>query len=160
MTVRVYLPLTVPLLALAREQGSFGPPPLRAHAVTDAVVAALGESEGEVGAEELEYAVLAVAAEESLGMLGPDVPPRRVVAALDVPAVVPVPDGVSEVEVPVEVAWRRLAAVLVDDGAAAPDVAAGRDALAAGRDDDPALERCRDHELGWYAVQEVPDLLR
>jgi hypothetical protein len=55
---------------------------------------------------------------------------------------------------------RGLVAVLADSADAEPQVATARDALVAGSADaDRLLERCLDHELGWWGVQEVGVLL-
>ena len=153
MAQRVYLPLTPSLLRRAREQGGFGTPPLPGHAVTPALVDELGDAGSHE--EECEYAAMNAAGLESLTMLAPDDPPRRVVVAVDVPAWEPrTGDDVSAVTVPTAVPWRRVAAVHVDGPPAEPDVLAARDGTA------DALERCLDHDLGWYAVQEVDELLR
>src|SRR5918993_3880175 len=82
--VRVYLPLTASLLRRARDDGGFHEPPLVAHAVTPELVQELGEPAPDE--EESEYAALTAASLESLTLLRPDEPPRRVVAAVDVPA--------------------------------------------------------------------------
>ncbi len=53
-----------------------------------------------------------------------------------------------------------MAAVLVDAADAEPVVAAARDAVSAGDPEaDRLLERCLDHDLGWWATQEIPTLL-
>jgi hypothetical protein len=147
---RVYLPLSPTLLRRAREDGGFEQPPISAHAVTPELVSELGSPDE----EESEYAALSAAALESLWLLRPDEPPRRVVAAVDVPAWEPRPDQESSaVSVPTRVPWRRVAAVHVDGEDASADVAA---ALGGATE---AVVRCLDHELGWYAVQEVDELL-
>ena len=151
---RVYLPLTPTLLRRAREDGGFEQPPLVAHAVTPAVVDELGNPDD----EESEYVALTAAALESLALLRPDEPPRRVVAAVDVPAWEPrsgdePADEPSAVSVPTRVPWRRVVAVHVDGEEASADVAA---ALGGATE---AVERCLDHELGWYAVQEIGPLV-
>ena len=154
MAQRVYLPLSPSLLRRARDEGGFQEPPLSAHAVTPELVRELGEPPPDE--EEAEYAALTAASLESLSLLLPDEPPRRVVAAVDVPAWEPRTGGEhpSAVSVATPVPWRRLVAVHVDGAEAAGDVAA---ALGGGSE---AVERCLDHELGWYAVQEVDELLQ
>lgn len=156
---RVYLPLTPTLLLRAREDGGFEQPPLAAHAVTPELVSELGNPDE----EDSEYVALTAASLESLSLLRPDEPPRRVVAAVDVPAWDPrhrdadadqePEQEPSAVSVPTRVPWRRVVAVHVDGEDASADVAA---ALGGGTE---AVERCLDHELGWYAVQEVDELL-
>ena len=159
---RVYLPLTPTTLRAARDRRELLDPPLLGHAVTPGLLAELGGADD----EEAEYAALSAAALESLTMLSPDEPARRVVAAVDVVSWEPRAgaDDASAVVVPAPVTWRRLAAVHVDAAEAAADVATARDALAAA-DGEPAgeavaaVERCLDHEPGWFAVQEVDALL-
>ncbi len=148
---RVYLPLTPTLLRRARDEGGFDDLPLAAHAVTPELLGELGT----VDADEAEYLALTAAALESLSLLRPDEPPRRIVAALDVPAWEPRPEGEqpSAVSVATRVPWRRLASVHVDGEEASSDVAAALGGA------DEAAERCLDHELGWFAVQEVDELL-
>lgn len=147
--VRVYLPLTSSLLRRAREEGAFGPAPLAAQAVTPALEAVVGGDQ-----EECEYAAMTAASLESLRRLGPDDEPRRVVAAVDVPSWEPRGAEPGDVLVREPVPWRRLAAVLVDGDEAVSDVATAR-----GSGDDDLVERCLDHELGWFAAQEVDQLL-
>ena len=156
--VRVYLPLTPTLLRAARDAKVFENPPLRGHAVTPALVDELGGA----GEEECEYAALTAAAAESLELLTTEEPPRRVVAAVDVTSWKPRTgeDGPGAVLVPVPVGWRRLASVHVDAAEVAHVVAEARDKLASGAADAAeAVERCLDHEPGWYAVQEIDALL-
>ncbi len=166
-TVRAYVPTTLELLREVRTRGGFGPAPVPAHAVTPAL-RALGQG---VGDEELEWAASVSASLDSLRLLAGDRRddrPRRVVAAVDVPAfreatessgdsgAEDTPSAVVLHEVPV----RRLAALLVDAADAEPVVRAARDALAAGAlEDDLAVERCLDEELGWYAASELDQLL-
>ena len=148
---RVYLPLSATLLRRARAEGRFGKPPLGGHAVTPRLARELGGADQ----EESEYAAMTAAALASLELLTDADPPRRVVAAVDVPGweAVESSDDPSAVRVATPVPWRRLAAVHVDGADAAADVSRAR-----GGDPD-AVERCLDHELGWFAVQEVDELL-
>ena len=151
------MPMTASLLEGARDAGLLALP-LRGHAVTEAVAEAL-----DAGDEEQEYAALTAAALEALELLGPDDPPRRVVVVAD-PAVWRRSDDdedtVSAVVVTREVPLRLVVAVHADAPDAAEAVAAARDALTAGGGvDHPAVQRCLDHEPGWYALQELDDLL-
>jgi hypothetical protein len=157
---RVYLPMTATGLRAAQAQGSFGPAPLRAHAVTPAVAEALDDE------EEREYAALTAAALEAVALLADDDPPCRLVAAVDVSGWEPDEKGddPTAVRLAHEVPWKRLAAVLADSPDAGPTIAravagaAGR-GESAGETQDAALEACLDHELGWFATQEVDALL-
>jgi hypothetical protein len=148
---RVYLPMTATRLREAQAQGSFGPAPLRAHAVTVAVADALDDD------EEREYAALTAAALEAVALLTDEDPPFRLVAAVDVGGWADESgDDPTAVRLAHEVPWKRLAAVLADS----PDAAAAVARAAAGQgQDDAALEACLDHELGWFATQEVDALL-
>jgi hypothetical protein len=150
---RVYLPMTATRLREAQERGSFGPAPLRAHAVTPAVAEALGDD------EEREYAALTAAALAAVPLLAADDPPLRLVAAVDVAAWErdDRDDDPTAVQLTHEVPWKRLAAVLADSPEAAEAVLRAR--AAGPGPDDPALEACLDHELGWFATQEVDALL-
>jgi hypothetical protein len=156
--VRVYLPTTPRGLRTLREHGYVGPGPLDGHAVTDAVRAVLDD----VDEEDREYLVLSSASLDCLTLLGPDEPPARVVLAVDTDEATPVgdPDTPSAVRVTAEVPLRRVAAVHADSAGARDVVTAARDAVSADADDADALVvRCLDHELGWYGVQEIDDLL-
>ena len=173
MTVRAYVPTTLRQLREARTRGRFGPAPVAAHAVTPAL-AALGAGASE---EELEWAASTAASVDSLRLLvgegeEDDTYLRRVVAAVDVPAAQPAEaePGSASSSAPLsappsavvlqEVPLRRLAALLVDTPDAAPRVRAARRALASGApEDDPAVERCLDEELGWWAASELDLLL-
>ena len=115
----------------------------------------------DVGEEEWEYAASTAAAPVVARMLHEDEPARRVVLAVDVPsrrgprARGPHRGGGRRGR-----AFRLVGAVLADSADAEGDVAAARDALATGAGDaDGLAERCLDHELGWWAAQEIGDLL-
>ncbi len=155
---RVYLPLTASLLARARDGGAFDVP-TAGHAVTERLADELGTQDE----EELEHAASTGAALDALLLMGPDDPPRRVVAAAEPVDWDPVEDtgeAASAVRVTGSVPLSLLAAVLADSPAAAEAVTTAREALAAGADvDDPAVQRCLDHDLGWYAAQELDALL-
>ncbi len=157
---RVYVPSTLTQLRDIVAADGIGPPPFLAHAVTDALRAAYADG----SEEEWEYAAAAAAAQTSLSLLVEDDPARRVVVAVDVPSARPLEDDdPTAVRVDDVVPFRRIAAVLVDTPDAADDVAAAVARLAdAGEGEAEAeavVERCLDHELGWYATQEIGDLL-
>lgn len=169
--MRVYVPLTLPGLARAHEAGELGPAPLAAYAVTPA----LREWYVSDNLEELEYAALTRAAQASLRLLAiapaPGAPPRRVVVAAELPdgAATADPDrgmdpaAIGEVRVSAAVPLRLAAAVHVDADDAAADVAAAVAALgAADAGDDDArftVDGAEDHELLWYGVQEIGNLV-
>ncbi|MET9143369.1 hypothetical protein [Streptomyces sp. NPDC004042] len=167
--MRVYVPLTLPGLAAAHAAGELGPEPLVAYAVTPA----LREWYVSDDLEELEYAALNRAALASLRLLAmdPEAPRRRVVVAVDVPdrAASADPDrgldpaALGEVRVSGTVPLAKAAAVHVDADDAVADVTAAAGALgAADTGDDDAqfvVDGAEDHELLWYATQEIPNLI-
>lgn len=131
--VRVYLPVTPAQLAELWQDGQLAVQSSMAYAVTPALREQLTEDD----TEQLEYAALLQAARASLALLADETSaPRRLVVALDVPpsAVAPARGG----------------------GASAVQLAGPRPlsevacALADGTED---------HELAWYATQEIPALL-
>ncbi|MCD9145846.1 DUF6912 family protein [Streptomyces albireticuli] len=167
--MRVYVPLTLPGLAEAHKSGQLGPAPLDAYAVTPA----LREWYLSDDVEELEYAALGRAAAASLRLLAADpaAARRRVVVAIDVPdgAAVADPDrgldqaAIGEVRLAAAVPLAKAAAVHVDSGDAEPDVTAAAAALgAADQGDDDAqftVDGAEDHELMWFGIQEIPNLV-
>ncbi|MFE5923895.1 DUF6912 family protein [Streptomyces sp. NPDC056468] len=167
--MRVYVPLTLPGLAEAHKAGELEAESLVAYAVTPA----LREWYLSDDIEELEYAALNRAALASLRLLAADAGAarRRVVVAVDVPdgAAVADPDrgldpaALGEVRIAGGVALARAAAVHVDSDDAETDVAAAAEALAAadGGDDDAqfVVDGAEDHELLWFATQEIPNLV-
>ncbi|CAM5414001.1 MULTISPECIES: DUF6912 family protein [Streptomyces] len=166
--MRVYVPLTLPGLAEAYKTGDLGTG-LVAYAVTPA----LREWYLSDDIEELEYAALNRAAMASLRLLAadPGARRRRVVVAVDVPdeAAVADPDrgldpsALGEVRVSGGVRLAKAAAVHVDADDAQADVAAAAAALEAadGGDDDAqfVVDGAEDHELLWFATQEIPNLV-
>jgi hypothetical protein len=112
------------------------------------------------------------AARDSLRQLavGPAGPTRRVVIAADVPdnALVALSSPIDEgsravVRVSVATPIHRFASVHVDGDAAIDDVRAALgavpDAVAGDEDAQFLLDSVEDHELLWYATQELSDLL-
>lgn len=167
--MRVYVPLTLSALARAHEAGELAGGPVTAYAVTPA----LREWYVSDDVEELEYAALNRAAAASLRQLAvdPAAERRRVVLAVDVPdsAAKVDPDrgmdagAIGEVRVEGTVRMAKVAAVHADASDAAEDVAAATAALGAADlgDADAAfvVDGAEDHELLWFATQEIPFLL-
>ncbi|MFG2961276.1 DUF6912 family protein [Streptomyces sp. NPDC048291] len=167
--MRVYVPLTLPGLAEAHRTGELGTGPFVAYAVTPA----LREWYLSDDIEELEYAALNRAALASLRLLAadPGAMRRRVVVAVDVPDGTAAADpdrgldpaALGEVRVAGTVALAKAAAVHVDSDDAEQDVTAAAVALEAadGGDDDAqfVVDGAEDHELLWYATQEIPNLV-
>jgi hypothetical protein len=159
--MRVYLPGTLNGLAAAL---AAGPPRELPPGEAFAVTPGMREWYASGDTEELEYIALTLAAAASVRLIGADpaAARRRVVIAADVDAaaVVVADDGTREsrgrISVSVPVPWSRVAAVHVDDANAMPAVAAA----ALDPTDEFAMEDAADHELLWYATQEVDDLLQ
>ena len=160
--MRVYLPASLPLLAAALAAGAVDAE--LAYAVTPA----LREWYVEGDQEELEYAATTAAARASLRLLSADdgAPPRRVVLAADVPdgSARPVPDvdrAAVRLGAPVPVA--TVVSAHVDDHDAEGDVqvALGLLAAADAGDEDArfAVDSVEDHELAWFAAQEMNALV-
>jgi hypothetical protein len=158
--MRVYLPATlITLRAAVSEQSGKALPAGPGFAVTPE----LREWYASGDTEELEYIALTLAARASLELLAgePEAPRRRVVVAAEVePAAVTVlatPTGGQRGHVTVNapVGLGLIAAAHVDDESA---VAAVTAAVAA-PDDEWAAEEAADHELLWYATQELEELL-
>ncbi|WP_055477990.1 DUF6912 family protein [Sphaerimonospora mesophila] len=167
--MRVYLPCTLSALAELAAAGELGPAPLTGYAVTPALVEWYVSGD----TEELEYVALTEAARASLRMLaaeraeGIKAVGRRVVIAAEMP------DDLVKVGTDLEdrgrvrlldpVPLAKVAAVHVDDIDAVPDVEAAMAVLpAADTGDDDArfvVDGAEDHELMWYATQEIPYLL-
>ncbi|MFJ2087649.1 DUF6912 family protein [Streptomyces sp. NPDC087901] len=167
--MRVYVPLTLSGLAAAHRAGEVGPGPLTAYAVTPA----LREWYVSDDIEELEYAALNRAASASLRLVAgdPAAARRRVVVAVDVPEKDAVADpdhildasSLGEVTIASAVALAAAAAVHVDSDEADKDVTAAAAALgAADLGDDDAqftVDGAEDHELLWFGIQEIPNLI-
>jgi hypothetical protein len=152
--------MTPALLRRARDTAVFAPAPLSGHAVTREVAAELSD----LDEEEREYLAMTAAAMDALVLLADDDPPVRLVAAVDVPDALPADgpdDAASAVVVGHEVGLDRLAAVHADSPDAAADVAAARAEMQSGDGGEPgpAVRRCLDRDLGWFATQEIDALL-
>ena len=138
---------------------------MHAHAVTPL----LREWYTEGDEEELEYVAFTRAAQDALSLLHEDrgAPRRRVVISADVPdeaiAIELVELGSSVVRVVADVPFRNVAAIHVDSVEAQADVAAAADAVvaAASGDEDAqfTVDGAEDHELEWYDVSELDQLL-
>ena len=134
MSTRVWVPATTALLATWAAAGEV--PAGHGHAVTSA----LRQEWPDAGDEEWEYVVLLAAADEAATLL--DAPGRRVVVVVEARDVAELEGTGASFADPVP--WRRVVAVHADPVGAR--VAPG----ASAEDED---------DLGWYAVQEVPDVL-
>jgi hypothetical protein len=158
--VRVYLPVTLPRLAVLAETGRLEADGMTARTVTPALRRARPDTDD----EELEYAALMAAAHDSLALIASDgASPRRVVVAADVPAESVVHgDDETAIGLTRAVPLADCSSVHVDASEAEADVAAALAALPAAEAGDATAEAVTDltdHELLWYATQEIADLL-
>ncbi|HVU72198.1 MAG TPA: hypothetical protein VHE83_04495 [Mycobacteriales bacterium] len=157
--MRVYVPLTFPLLRAALAAGEL--PAGRGYGVTPG----LREHYASGDAEELEEAARALAAVGSLRLLAADAsaPRRRVVVAIDADGPAdPAERGAVQLA---PVSRKHWAAALLDDDSSADVIAAAADAVtdADAGDEDAAfmVSEADDIELQWFGVQELehlPDL--
>lgn len=168
MTTRVFVPLTRGDLQVLARDGVLPPPAggvRAAHASTSALQASWPDGDE----EEWEYAALLTAAQESLELVAAAgeaaASARRRVAVLDVAATVASPDPEAPetgVGLPEPLRLDDVDAWHVDDDEAVATVAAAVTAIRQGAGDDDLvvrLEACLDHDLGWYAPQELDQLL-
>lgn len=164
--MRVYVPATLSMLRGLVKTGELTPVGGTGFALTPA----LRESYATGDTEELEYAAMADAARASLRLLAteldtdPETMPRRVVVAADVDDVTLRPDlDFAVVRLAGPIPMRMIAAVHVDTEEAeraVRDAAAVMDAADLGDPDaEFTLGDAEDHELSWYAPQELPFLL-
>jgi hypothetical protein len=163
--MRVYIPATLVTLGTLVESGELVPVAGTAFAVTPA----FRESYAAGDTEELEYAAMTEAARASLRLLATEldnstVLPRRVVVAADVERVRLRPDlDDAAVTVADPVPLSAVAAVHVDLAEAEDAVRAAATVVDAADLGDPdaefALGEAEDHEMAWYATQEISFLL-
>jgi hypothetical protein len=161
--VRVYLPVTLAMLQRLVADRS-----LRAvNGTAFAVTPTLRESYAEGGADELADVALRDAALASLRLLGDDdsrLPPRRAVLVADAEDVTARPDlDDSVVRLAGPIALDDVIAVYVDNADAEKAVLAAIEAVDAADlgDEDAELlvGDAQDHDLAWYAPQELAFLL-
>jgi hypothetical protein len=158
--VRIYLPASLPLARSWAASHRIGPLPLTGFAITPG----LREWYANADADELEYAATARAARASLRLI-PVTEPRRVVVVVDVTdETYSVRDDLEEgaVQLGSSPSWQEVACALVDDLEAEAIVAAAIPLIdAADLGDEEAefiVSETEDHELGWFATQEIPNL--
>lgn len=164
--MRVYVPATLPVLRQLVKTGELAAVGGTAFALTPA----LRESYATGDTEELEYAAMAEAARASLRLLAvelesdPGAMPRRAVVAADVDDASLRPDlDAAVVRLAGPVPMDAVAAVHLDLEAAEPAVRAAAEVMDAADLGDPDAEftlgGAEDHQLAWYAAQELPFLL-
>lgn len=164
--MRVFLPATVRMLRGFVEDSQMQPLSGTAFALTPA----LRESYAAGDTEELEYAAMREAARASLRLIASELDEdekgelRRVVVSADVadPTLRPDLDN-AVVRLSGPVPWKKVAAVHVDTSESEEAVRAAAEVIDAADLGDPdadfVLGEAEDHELAWYAPQEVPFLL-
>ncbi len=163
--MRMYIPATLPMLAELVADGSMQPRSGTAFAVTPALREAYAEGDD----EELAEVALGEAARASLRLLSAESAAgklRRAVVVADAPtdAATPRPDlDDAVVRVSGRVNLDQVAAVYVDNAAAEPAVRAAiaviDEADLGDEDAELTVGDAQDHDLAWYATQELPFLL-
>jgi len=161
---QVYIPATLAMLQQLVADGSLHPVSGTAFAVTPT----LRESYAEGDDDELAEVALREAALASLRLLavehGDGLPPRRAVLAADVEDIVFRPDlddAVVRLSGPVPI--DRVIAAYVDNAGAEQAVLAAIEVIdeadLGDEDADLVVGDAQDHDLAWYATQELPFLL-
>lgn len=160
---RVYIPATLAMLQRLVADGELQPVNGTGFAVTPTLREAYAEGDD----DELADVALRDAALASLRLLGADesgLPPRRAVIVADVDDATPLPlldDAVVRLAGPVP--FESVICAHVDNAAAEAAVAAAVDAIDAAdlgdEDAELAVGDAQDHDLAWYAPQELPFLL-
>jgi hypothetical protein len=164
--VRVYVPATLPMLEKWLVVGEAAPPEGVSLQTVYAVTPSLREWYHDADLDELEHAAQVAASVGSLGLLAADADAsrRRVVVAADVEEGSLSPQaGRAEMRLSGSIPVTRWASALVDgpDAESVVTAAVAAIAAAAAGDDDAqfAIDEAEAQELGWYAVQELRDLL-
>jgi hypothetical protein len=160
--MRVYIPATVAMLQQLVADGSLWPINGTAFAVTPTLREAYAEGDD----DELAEVALREAALASLRLLAADADTlrRRAVLAADVDEAKCRPDlDEAVVRLAAPVAIEHVVAAFVDNSDAEPAVSAALaviDAADLGDEDaDLVVGDAQDHDLAWYAAQELPFLL-
>ncbi|WP_408632337.1 DUF6912 family protein [Mycobacterium basiliense] len=162
--MQVFIPATLAMLQRLVADGSLWPINGTAFAVTPT----LRESYAEGDDDELAEVALQEAALASLRLLADggneNLPPRRAVLAAEVDDATRRPDlDDAVVRLGGPVAIDQVVAAYVDNVAAEPAVAAAMEAIDAAdvgdEDAELVVGDAQDHDLAWYANQELPFLL-
>lgn len=159
--MRIYLPLTVAGLTALHATGRISPAPVAAHAVTPTLRRGWADADD----EEMEYAVLMAAAYDSLLLIAETTGvPRRIVVVAEVEeSLVTTGGDETSVTVSVEIGISRCTAVHIDDADAEGEIVVALERLPdaiAGDGQALGAVSLTEHELMWFATQEIPDLLR
>ncbi len=162
--MRVYIPATLAMLQQLVSEGSLWPVNGTAFAVTPTLREAYAEGDD----DELAEVALREAALASLRLLAAaddeSLPPRRAVLAAEVEEVKYRPDlDDAVVRVGAPVAIEHVIAAYVDNAAAEPAVTKAIEVIDAAdlgdEDAELVVGDALDHDLAWYANQELPFLL-
>lgn len=166
--MRIYIPVTLTMLQTLVADGELRPVSGTAFAVTPKLREAYAEGDddelGEVALREAALASLRLLAGAAEGASGGESPPRRAVLVADVGDVTLRPDlDDAVVRIAGPVAIDDVVAAFVDNPAAELQVKAAIEVIDAADlgDEDAELTvgDAQDHDLAWYAVQELPFLL-
>lgn len=166
---RVYVPSTLVALSPLGNRGALLAPDPRTGLAAHAVTPHLREWYAEADEEELEYVAFTRAAQDALQLLraDPGAPRRRVVVSADVRGGTLVSAsselGSSLVGLTAPLEFRAIAAIHVDGAGAEADVRAAAevvlDAIAGDPEAQFVVDGAEDHELEWYDVTEIDQLL-
>jgi hypothetical protein len=165
--MRIYVPVTLAMLQQLVADGSLWPVNGTAFAVTPRLREAYAEGDddelGEVALREAALASLRLLA-TALEQPGATLAPRRAVLVADVGEVTPRPDlDDAVVRIGAPVAIEEVVAAFVDNAAAEADVSAAiaiiDEADLGDEDAELTVGDAQDHDLAWYATQELPFLL-
>jgi len=168
--VRVYIPATLAMLSQLVADGAMPARSGTAFAVTPTLREAYSHGDedelGEIALQEAALASLRLLAGEGVGEAGGEggLPPRRAVLVAEADGATVRPDlDDAVVRLAGPVALADVIAVYVDNSAAEPAVLAAVAAVDAADlgDEDAELTvgDAQDHDLAWYAAQELPFLL-
>ena len=167
--MQIYVPVTLAMLQQLVADGSLWPVNGTAFAVTPRLREAYVEGDddelGEVALREAALASLRLlAAADASEQPGAKLPPRRAVVVADVGDVTLRPDlDDAVVRIGAPVATDDVVAAFVDNAAAEADVTAAiaviDEADLGDEDAELTVGDAQDHDLAWYATQELPFLL-
>jgi hypothetical protein len=167
--MQIYVPVTLPMLQELVADGSLLPVNGTAFAVTPRLREAYAQGDddelGEVALREAALASLRLlAAADASEQPGDTLPPRRAVLVADVGDVTLRPDlDDAVVRIGAPVAIDDVIAAFVDNAAAETDVTAAiaviDQADLGDEDAELTVGDAQDHDLAWYATQELPFLL-
>jgi hypothetical protein len=167
--MQIYVPVTLAMLQQLVADGSLWPVNGTAFAVTPRLREAYVEGDddelGEVALREAALASLRLlAAADASEQSGAKLPPRRAVLVADVGDVTLRPDlDDAVVRIGAPVATEDVVAAFVDNAAAEADVTAAiaviDEADLGDEDAELTVGDAQDHDLAWYATQELPFLL-